>query len=83
MLHPNFAEFPFPRTRVNKGKKKGQSCYAPVLLSCLLLVLQRKRANQPLLALRFKLLDHRGDLPVSVHRHVGQQFLLEVVLRRL
>ena len=24
MLHPNFAEFPFPRTPVNKGKMKGR-----------------------------------------------------------
>ncbi len=27
-----------PGTSVNMGKKKGQSCYAPALLSCLLLV---------------------------------------------
>jgi hypothetical protein len=27
-FHSNFREHPF-RTRVNKGKRKGQGCYAP------------------------------------------------------
>ena len=30
-FHSNFREHPF-RTRVNKGKRKGQGCYAPALV---------------------------------------------------
>src|SRR5215203_1159522 len=30
----NFRELPFPRNRVNKGKRTGRSIYAPALLRC-------------------------------------------------
>jgi hypothetical protein len=43
-VYPNFGErrerevrrIPLPRTRVNKGEKKGRGCYAPALNSSVL-----------------------------------------------